>query len=1268
MEKIITSDAQESLHARVGTFVQVWESGRHLKQASSPLFSQAEMEEFAPPKGQFLSRSVSLGNHELFGANRNCWFAGERVRTAQGYAPIEEIQEGDQVVDAFGKLQTVTRLWRRDYTGPAISVRLQGLMDPVRCTEEHPLRGVKRKWVTPKRLYYAAGREGENGSEKAQDAFSKAVCSHTGFEEAGALIPGDWLCVPTTEEAVVQELYHDPWVYGLFLGDGCTVKEYRGRRDGGSFRGVVFTLGEGDDAGVIPRLQGIVTASGRTAGVGESYTSAKGRRLHWNLSSFADEVTDLFGAGSRTVDLASSVFSLKEEDKLRLLAGWFDADGCLVRGGAEKYRGTLSVSSASRDLISSAQRLLASVGIPSSASRGCNYHEDGCFGTKDHAIFSLAIGPAYSDRILRHSARMQPHGREVKTSRTQRIVDGQLWFKVLEVTATHTEEPCYNLEVEGSHTYVTSVAGHNCDGYPDAELKKSHNTFLTHGRVYREHRNKDPKNAIGTIKAAKYDSKLGWGELLYWTEIEKAASEFEAARKGEEQHTSMACFPAGTPVQLPDGGEMPIEKIEPGTRVLTHRGNVGVTSHLHSREYDGRGIRFHAAGLPEDLLTTEEHPIWIRPDVRNSHDCPVCGERFNQLRSHLWQKKDTKHQAAYVNFGKAAEGWRRADELLPGDWVRTPFDKVTAAGGDETYAALLGWYAAEGNIFDSEKYTEAHWCMDFTLNISEVEYAEEIVGLLRKLGVRERQISVYKEPKVSRMRVRCRNVELLQRVKKDAGAGCADKYFSEEVMRWAPPLQKIIVEKAIEGDGTWHKHAKHLSVSTVSRRLAWQYATLLWRNDIPALLQNGAKAGTYTKVWRNPSTGQRERHTGVKRRSYNVVVSPRDLDRLSVSKRDTDFQFTFSQPARDISHLRHQTAGTQSKVRKQAKAYCFIEGAYIYHRVRKVTSEPLQATVYDLTVPGDHGFVVSGVGVSNCSVTHDNCDGCGYKSARPSDRCDHIRNTPGAYLKEFQKFAHMINYGMVFKDQSWVGRPADRIANTRDYIFAKAASINRELRGDELAAAYYGSPWVESLRELAAFDEPSQDPSVKFARQNIWNNAVTGQLDDSLVSAMAVHTWPARVFRSLQKRAMVLPLASFEALISNRSVAASLADPVVVETAGKMAAIRAIIISRSENEPEFGSAFDEAANQLEPSNCECGDKVDTMLDIMQDQFSCRYELLSKRALTQEPQLPVIVKAGAPSSEALALGAVYNAYLLQQKKAFETDIAVKAGGEILAALR
>lgn len=302
-----------------------------------------------------------------------------------------------------------------------------------------------------------------------------------------------------------------------------------------------------------------------------------------------------------------------------------------------------------------------------------------------------------------------------------------------------------------------------------------------------------------------------------------------------------------------------------------------------------------------------------------------------------------------------------------------------------------------------------------------------------------------------------------------------------------------------------------------------------------------------------------------------------------------------------------------------------------------------------------------------CSIDHDRCDSCDHISKVSHDRCDCIRNSPGKFMRATQKFAHMINYGMTFKDQSWVGRPADRIAHTRDYIFAKAASAVRVLRGDELALAYLGNPWLDDLRKLHAHDAVSYDPMDKAASDYLWRNAVP-EFDDELLTKMANHAWPSRVLRSLQKRAMVLPLASFEAFISNRSVAQAAADPIVKEASAKMATIRAIIIQRVGDEPEFSEGLSEAAQQFEPSNCGCDDLVDQMMEKAQDQFTCRYSLLAKRALYQEPRLELAPSSETPGAEALALGTLYNAYLLQQKQALQSNLEVRDATALLAALR
>ena len=80
----------------------------------------------------------------------------------------------------------------------------------------------------------------------------------------------------------------------------------------------------------------------------------------------------------------------------------------------------------------------------------------------------------------------------------------------------------------------------NYDDWPHEELLRKHATFVTHARNYREHRNDDPKKAIGTIREERYCPELQRGEVLMWTDIDKAEEEFEKARRGEEQSGSMA--------------------------------------------------------------------------------------------------------------------------------------------------------------------------------------------------------------------------------------------------------------------------------------------------------------------------------------------------------------------------------------------------------------------------------------------------------------------------------------------------------------------------------------------------------------------------------------------------------------------------------------------------------------------------------------------------------------------------------------------------------
>ena len=279
-----------------------------------------------------------------------------------------------------------------------------------------------------------------------------------------------------------------------------------------------------------------------------------------------------------------------------------------------------------------------------------------------------------------------------------------------------------------------------------------------------------------------------------------------------------------------------------------------------------------------------------------------------------------------------------------------------------------------------------------------------------------------------------------------------------------------------------------------------------------------------------------------------------------------------------------------------------------------------------------------------CTLPFDVCSVCGHESRSSSDRCDHIRKHTGQWLSGHKKYAYMLNPDPTFKDYSWVHRPADRIAWNLEYGFPleKAASDGSAvLRGDELAARYGligTTDYGELLTKMASFDEPGA--SSLF---HVYCRAFDGEYDGRLLEKMA-SARPERVMRSLLKRAMVVPLASFHSWITGSSIEKSASDPVVIEAGASLPTIRRIVIRSISSVPGFQEAFGRAAGEFEPTTIECGeDIVDALLDKIQDKFSLRYEALSKRAMYNPEGIPGD-SGKTPSKEAGTLGTLYLAYL------------------------
>jgi hypothetical protein len=85
----------------------------------------------------------------------------------------------------------------------------------------------------------------------------------------------------------------------------------------------------------------------------------------------------------------------------------------------------------------------------------------------------------------------------------------------------------------------------NGDHWPEKGLAHDSGNFGTHtfvknGHYFREHRNRDPKQKIGDIKAAAYNHDMKRSEVIVWGDKEKAAKEYEKAKAGKGLTCSMS--------------------------------------------------------------------------------------------------------------------------------------------------------------------------------------------------------------------------------------------------------------------------------------------------------------------------------------------------------------------------------------------------------------------------------------------------------------------------------------------------------------------------------------------------------------------------------------------------------------------------------------------------------------------------------------------------------------------------------------------------------
>lgn len=778
------------------------------------------------------------------------------------------------------------------------------------------------------------------------------------------------------------------------------------------------------------------------------------------------------------------------------------------------------------------------------------------------------------------------------------------------------------------------------------------------------------------------------------------------------------CLSGDCPVLMADGGFKPLASVEVGDEVVSGEGNKRRVSHLF--EYDAEEVvRVKVGGLPTPLLASVNHPFMVSPKggwacVRDKHQF-CCPSAFGRKEICL---RGCGCERTISPFVAPTSAYKRADQLELGDRLVYRFSAAPVEeeiGADEAF--LMGLWLAEGSLVKNCTNGETS-SLQFSLHKDEEStVCEAMRTAAASLGIRVNVHGPY-DGDPNTIQVNLSGMPERARLWGSwFGSGGARE---KRIPVWFQNLPREVIVSLLRGyflgDGSKNDPLQ-VQATTVSRSLAFGIQTLLWRIGVAAtscyyekdgILPDGkphlfkgfrvnyalSRVPDYAAVLlfghAPPALKQQPKaHVVVTEEAAYLPV--RELTRLEWnskvytlevegdhsyvsagvwsknSNRNFDYwpheellrkHATFETHARNYLEHRNTDPSLAVGTVKSAR-YCpsLQRGEILmWTDIKKAAAE------YEKARKGEEQS-----GSMAATVTHDVCDACGFVSKRPDSRCDCIARTPGKWMEGKKKYAVMINYNPTFKDYSWVRRPADRIAHYLNYLLPsgdqlqKAASAHRIPRGDELARAWgLGLDGIDHhLRKIASFDRPHQeDPAMQAFVNYIKPCAFEGQLPAPLVEKLASGE-PAKSMRALVKNRVVVPFRSFAAWVSGTSIEKAAASEDVQEVESKMASVRMLVIQRLDEDPGFRSAFDQLADEFTPS-CSCDDAVDAMLQKATDQFSARYEILSKRAKWNEPKeldVPIVQKI---SDGAFSLGTLYQAYLVKTAEligAEETDYAI-----------
>ncbi|HYK84173.1 MAG TPA: Fe-S cluster assembly protein SufB [Ktedonobacteraceae bacterium] len=383
------------------------------------------------------------------------------------------------------------------------------------------------------------------------------------------------------------------------------------------------------------------------------------------------------------------------------------------------------------------------------------------------------------------------------------------------------------------------------------------------------------------------------------------------AAPGSYVHYVEGCFIAGAQVRTRNG-EKPIEEVEEGDEVFTHKGRYRRVYHTMQRPYQGNiyHVRFYGDSWRE-LHITEEHPLLVA----------------------------RRKKAEYRNEVFRPE-WLPVSEVKPGDYLMIPVpqpEKITEVDHtvtiplgrgrhdplsrdvtlplEEDFFRLLGYYHAEGHV-DNEHY------ISFSFHAEEKELLDDTRELVERYM--DKTAIENKVRQNGQTLVVC-STEMARAFARTFGSTIYNKRVPDFIRNAPTTHLAQWVRGAWLGDGSYDARKNMFRFNSVSQELAYAFRDALLRLGVAASVNLQQRSENRLPM-------------------YVVVISSPWNEKFG------------------------NIVGYDAPNGKNEGSVFALDEQYLYVPIRAIELEEQATTVYNFSVEDDESYVAEGVVSHNCTA------------------------------------------------------------------------------------------------------------------------------------------------------------------------------------------------------------------------------------------------------------------------------------------------------------